>query len=48
MQHSGLEWLFRLLTEPRRLAHRYIIDNALFIGYTLRQIARGKVHEQRR
>jgi N-acetylglucosaminyldiphosphoundecaprenol N-acetyl-beta-D-mannosaminyltransferase len=48
MQRSGLEWLFRLLTEPRRLAHRYLIDNALFIGYTLRQIARGKVHEQHR
>lgn len=48
MQRSGLEWLFRLLTEPRRLAHRYIIDNTLFIGYTLRQIATGKVHEQHR
>jgi N-acetylglucosaminyldiphosphoundecaprenol N-acetyl-beta-D-mannosaminyltransferase len=46
MQRSGLEWLFRLVSEPRRLAHRYIIDNALFIGYTLRQIAKGKVHAQ--
>ena len=48
MQRSGLEWLFRLLTEPRRLAHRYVIDNALFIGYTLRQITTGKVHERHR
>ncbi len=24
MQHSGLEWLFRLLTEPRRLWKRYL------------------------
>jgi N-acetylglucosaminyldiphosphoundecaprenol N-acetyl-beta-D-mannosaminyltransferase len=48
MQRSGLEWLFRLMTEPRRLAHRYIIDNALFIGYTLQQITRWKVHEQDR
>lgn len=46
MQRSGLEWLFRLMTEPRRLAHRYLIDNALFIGYTLQQITRGKVHAQ--
>lgn len=38
MQQSGLEWLFRLVTEPRRLARRYLIDNALFICYTLRQI----------
>ena len=37
MQHAGLEWLFRLLTEPRRLAHRYLIDNSLFIGHMLRQ-----------
>jgi N-acetylglucosaminyldiphosphoundecaprenol N-acetyl-beta-D-mannosaminyltransferase len=37
MQHAGLEWLFRLLTEPRRLAHRYLIDNTLFIGHMLQQ-----------
>jgi N-acetylglucosaminyldiphosphoundecaprenol N-acetyl-beta-D-mannosaminyltransferase len=40
MQHAGLEWLFRLLTEPRRLAHRYLIDNTLFIGHMLRQVTR--------
>ena len=38
MQRSGLEWLFRLQTEPRRLAHRYLIDNSLFIGHMLKQI----------
>ena len=38
MQHAGLEWLFRLVTEPRRFAQRYLIDNFLFIGYTLRQV----------
>jgi len=42
MQHAGLEWLFRLMTEPRRLAHRYLIDNALFVGYTLQQLMRWK------
>jgi N-acetylglucosaminyldiphosphoundecaprenol N-acetyl-beta-D-mannosaminyltransferase len=25
MQKSGLEWLFRLLQEPKRLAHRYLV-----------------------
>lgn len=30
MQRSGLEWLFRLASEPRRLARRYIIDNWTF------------------
>jgi N-acetylglucosaminyldiphosphoundecaprenol N-acetyl-beta-D-mannosaminyltransferase len=42
MQRSGLEWLFRLMTEPRRLAHRYLIDNALFVGYTLGQVTGWK------
>ncbi len=30
MQHSGLEWLFRLACEPRRLAKRYLKNNPLF------------------
>ncbi len=38
MQHSGLEWLFRLGCEPRRLAHRYLIDNALFLAFALQQV----------
>jgi N-acetylglucosaminyldiphosphoundecaprenol N-acetyl-beta-D-mannosaminyltransferase len=38
MQRSGLEWLFRLITEPQRLAHRYLIDNALFISHMLQQV----------
>ena len=44
MQRSGLEWLFRLMTEPRRLAHRYLIDNALFVTYMLQQVTRWKAH----
>jgi N-acetylglucosaminyldiphosphoundecaprenol N-acetyl-beta-D-mannosaminyltransferase len=31
MQRGGLEWLFRLCTEPRRLAPRYLTTNSLFI-----------------
>lgn len=31
MQRSGLEWLFRLSQEPRRLWRRYLIYNPLFI-----------------
>jgi N-acetylglucosaminyldiphosphoundecaprenol N-acetyl-beta-D-mannosaminyltransferase len=30
MQRGGLEWLFRLCTEPRRLAPRYFRNNPLF------------------
>jgi N-acetylglucosaminyldiphosphoundecaprenol N-acetyl-beta-D-mannosaminyltransferase len=25
MQHAGLEWLYRLLRDPRRLASRYLV-----------------------
>jgi len=38
LQRCGLEWLFRLLKEPRRLAHRYLVYNPLFVIYTLMQL----------
>ena len=31
MQRVGLEWLFRLAQEPKRLARRYLVNNPLFI-----------------
>ena len=31
MQSAGLEWLFRLLTEPRRLWRRYLFGNPAFL-----------------
>jgi len=33
MQRSGLEWLFRLLSEPRRLWRRYLLNIPLFACY---------------
>ncbi len=33
MRERGLEWLFRLLQEPRRLWRRYLIYGAEFIAY---------------
>ena len=30
-QDHGLEWLYRLLKEPKRMLRRYIIGNALFL-----------------
>lgn len=42
MQRSGLEWCFRLATEPRRLGPRYLINNPLFIGAVMRQALSGK------
>jgi N-acetylglucosaminyldiphosphoundecaprenol N-acetyl-beta-D-mannosaminyltransferase len=45
MQHGGLEWFFRLLTEPRRpvlseaegLWRRYLVNNPLFVMLVLAQ-----------
>jgi N-acetylglucosaminyldiphosphoundecaprenol N-acetyl-beta-D-mannosaminyltransferase len=31
MQRAGLEWLFRLAQEPRRLARRYLINDPAFL-----------------
>ena len=31
MQHAGLEWVFRLVTEPRRLWFRYAYHNPRFV-----------------
>ena len=35
MQRSGLEWLYRLIQEPRRLFSRYATTNSLFVWYSL-------------
>ena len=42
MQKSGLEWLFRWSQEPVRLANRYLIGNALFSFYLVRNLVRQK------
>ena len=38
MQRSGLEWLFRLATEPRRLWRRYLVNNPLFVVLVVLQV----------
>jgi N-acetylglucosaminyldiphosphoundecaprenol N-acetyl-beta-D-mannosaminyltransferase len=38
MQRSGLEWFFRLCSEPRRLAGRYLKNNPVFIFRILCQL----------
>lgn len=41
MQRSGLEWLFRLLMEPRRLWRRYLRVNLCFLWLIMRQLLAG-------
>jgi N-acetylglucosaminyldiphosphoundecaprenol N-acetyl-beta-D-mannosaminyltransferase len=38
VQRSGLEWLFRLAMEPRRLWRRYLINNPWFLWLILHQL----------
>jgi N-acetylglucosaminyldiphosphoundecaprenol N-acetyl-beta-D-mannosaminyltransferase len=43
LQRAGLEWLFRLATEPRRLWRRYARHNPRFVVQMAQQIARERV-----
>lgn len=36
-QNLGMEWLFRLLMEPRRMWRRYILGNAMFLWLVMRE-----------
>ncbi len=38
MQKLGLEWLFRLIQEPKRLFKRYLLTNTLFLFYLAKEI----------
>jgi N-acetylglucosaminyldiphosphoundecaprenol N-acetyl-beta-D-mannosaminyltransferase len=48
MQNRGLEWIFRLIMEPRRLWRRYLIGNALFLAGLARGIETPAAHKERR
>ena len=41
MRRSGLEWSFRLITEPRRLGKRYLVNNPSFVWRVATQWLRG-------
>jgi N-acetylglucosaminyldiphosphoundecaprenol N-acetyl-beta-D-mannosaminyltransferase len=43
VQRMALEWLFRLMMEPRRLGRRYLVGNTQFILLVLRQWVRQTV-----
>ena len=41
MQNMGLGWLFRLLSEPRRLFGRYLYYNTMFLFLLVRGLLKG-------
>jgi N-acetylglucosaminyldiphosphoundecaprenol N-acetyl-beta-D-mannosaminyltransferase len=45
ISNLGMEWLFRLLSEPRRLWRRYLIGNLEFVFYLLSDFTRYKKFE---
>lgn len=42
MREAGMEWLYRLLSEPGRLWRRYLVTNTLFIAYLFGELLRGR------
>lgn len=45
MQSRGLEWLFRLSVEPRRLWHRYLVLSPRFAWHAARQVMFGRKYD---
>lgn len=43
MQRHGLEWLFRLASEPRRLWRRYCVTNTIFVARLAAQLVRARL-----
>ena len=48
MRRFGLEWLFRLMQEPRRLWRRYVVGNVVFLCRIGIDRLRARVRETRR
>jgi N-acetylglucosaminyldiphosphoundecaprenol N-acetyl-beta-D-mannosaminyltransferase len=46
MQRAGLEWLFRLASDPKRLWKRYFKHNPRFVFYFLKQLAHQKKYSK--
>ena len=40
MQRNGMEWLFRLMQEPRRMWRRYLVTNVIFTILLLKEYLR--------
>jgi exopolysaccharide biosynthesis WecB/TagA/CpsF family protein len=47
MSNAGLEWLYRLLSEPQRLWKRYLIDSLPFLWLVLQQkLRQGRINNR--
>lgn len=48
MQNIGLEWLFRLIQEPKRLYKRYIFGNLKYLSWIIYIKMRGKKYYRKK
>ena len=44
MRRAGMEWMYRLATEPRRLSHRYVVGNPVFLMRAIWIAASGVIN----
>lgn len=47
MRVVGCEWVWRLLLEPRRMAHRYLVGNAQFLALATVEALRVRLNDRR-
>jgi N-acetylglucosaminyldiphosphoundecaprenol N-acetyl-beta-D-mannosaminyltransferase len=47
MQKYGLEWLFRLIQEPKRLFKRYAVTNTIFLYLLFKEFIRVRIFRQK-
>jgi len=43
IRDNGFEWLFRLITEPKRLWKRYLVGNSIFLWLFLKEFIKVKI-----
>ncbi|PSB03076.1 WecB/TagA/CpsF family glycosyltransferase [Merismopedia glauca] len=47
ISNIGLEWLYRLVREPKRLGKRYLLDDLPFLGLIIKQKLQGADEDRR-
>jgi len=48
VRRAGLEWVHRLVTEPRRLWRRYLVTNTRFLAHVPGALARASIRNPSR
>jgi hypothetical protein len=47
VQRAGAEWFFRFLLEPRRLFHRYFVEDVRFLSIVGRELLGARADRRR-